>query len=67
MMAVMSKIAENEGVFRHESIEYVSLAIFGLSSSPKTKRFSRFGVPDDQFAKLGKLKIRFVWGIKGQR
>jgi hypothetical protein len=45
----------------YESVGFVS-ASANIPGFAKLPGFGPFVVPDDQFAKLGKLKVQFVWG-----
>lgn len=60
--AVMANGTNIKGMVCYESVRYVFPASANITGFFKVPGFGPFVVPDDQFAKLAKLKVQFVWG-----
>lgn len=62
--AVMANGTNIAGMVCYESVGYVFPASYNLTASGfyHVPGFGPYVVPDDQFAKLARLKIQFVWG-----
>jgi hypothetical protein len=62
MTAVMANGTNIKGMVCYESVGYVFPASANITGFFRVPGFGPFVVPDDQFAKLAKLKVQFVWG-----
>jgi hypothetical protein len=62
MTAVLSNPTNIKGIVAYESVGYMFPASLNLTGFGRSSGFGPFVVPDEDFKKLVKIKVQFVWG-----